>query len=451
MIPAQDMGAYRSQLSALSERARAATLAALRHALDGADPSALDVAGARDDAIAAANDVLSVYAVAGASVACDFSERHGLPPQTMTDIDRRAVERVVRYQAGKLSEGDIDGFIEQVGSFAADSVYRAANGQQMRAAQRGRKARGKDPAARFARVPSGAETCTFCRMLASRGFVYWSRETAGELDHFHRNCDCLVIASNDPDGIEGYDPDREYALWRAFEEIDEGEGTKAEKDAAKRAALEASASSSNHLGGAARGKPMSFKEADSCHVNPLYGSAHGYSINCQSCVVAFEARLRGYDVITRPNTKGSVAERLSYRTNLAWIDPETGAHPDYIVNHEANTPLRYLKFMKSQVKPGERYTLQFVWKGREWNGHIVNLDLTEDGELRIKDNQRGPNELSEWVGDEQVLSYLREFKFKGRRNRRLFTGLTKMLRIDNMEFDEDIANGILGVLPNGRQ
>lgn len=43
---------------------------------------------------------------------------------------------------------------------------------------------------KFARVPTGAETCDFCLMLASRGFVYSSEMSAGgvKLDHYHAGC-----------------------------------------------------------------------------------------------------------------------------------------------------------------------------------------------------------------------------------------------------------------------
>lgn len=209
MIPARDMDAYRAQVDALGDRAASAVRAFLAAELGGIDPAALDVAAVRDAAIAALGGILDVYAVAGASAACGFMERHGMPPQTLQDADRRAIERVVRYQAGKLAEGDVDGFIEQVCNFARDSVGQAANRQQMKAAERGARRRGggKGAGVRFARVPNGTETCAFCYMLASRGFVYWTRETAGEMDHFHRGCDCKVVASNDPDGIEHYDPE----------------------------------------------------------------------------------------------------------------------------------------------------------------------------------------------------------------------------------------------------
>ena len=60
----------------------------------------------------------------------------------------------------------------------------------------------------FARVPTGAHTCAFCRMLASRGFVYYSKQSAGEMMQFHNDCDCHVVAG--VDGVEGYDPEELY-------------------------------------------------------------------------------------------------------------------------------------------------------------------------------------------------------------------------------------------------
>lgn len=48
-----------------------------------------------------------------------------------------------------------------------------------------------DPSgARWARVPTGAKTCAWCRMMASRGAVYLSRRSAGGHNDWHNDCDC---------------------------------------------------------------------------------------------------------------------------------------------------------------------------------------------------------------------------------------------------------------------
>lgn len=66
---------------------------------------------------------------------------------------------------------------------------------------------------RFGRVPTGAKTCAWCGMLASRGFVYLSEQTAGIVaEDYHDDCNCAIVPSFDADDahIEGYDPDRLY-------------------------------------------------------------------------------------------------------------------------------------------------------------------------------------------------------------------------------------------------
>ena len=66
---------------------------------------------------------------------------------------------------------------------------------------------------RYARVPSGAETCQFCIMLASRGFAYHSQELAS---HAHANCDCVVVPSWDKKNpsLQGYDDKEYYDKWK---------------------------------------------------------------------------------------------------------------------------------------------------------------------------------------------------------------------------------------------
>ena len=64
---------------------------------------------------------------------------------------------------------------------------------------------------RYARIPTGAETCQWCLMLASRGMVYLSAASAGEGRKFHPDCDCQIVplARGGPLPA-GYDPDALY-------------------------------------------------------------------------------------------------------------------------------------------------------------------------------------------------------------------------------------------------
>ncbi|MCL2737134.1 MAG: EndoU domain-containing protein [Propionibacteriaceae bacterium] len=78
----------------------------------------------------------------------------------------------------------------------------------------------RDPAKpRFARVPRGI-TCSFCIMLAGRGFVYANDKAAGGLDQYHGHCDCQIVPSWIPgqpmeSPITGYDPQGHQDMWDA--------------------------------------------------------------------------------------------------------------------------------------------------------------------------------------------------------------------------------------------
>lgn len=198
---------------------------------------------------------------------------------------------------------------------------------------------------------------------------------------------------------------------------------------------------------------MTFEEADNYSVNPNFWSSRQYRINCQTCVVANEARRRGYDVVAGANRKGGAAYACSHRTELAWIDPDTGEHPKRLYDESATTEQEAFTWINATVQQGERYTLQFLWESG--GGHIVNLDRTETGELRIHDNQ--PGKLwgnVEHVGEEQIEKYLQRVKVPGVVNRyyedeidekgkhtvyyqtkvEYYTGVS-ITRVDNMEFN----------------
>ena len=157
---------------------------------------------------------------------------------TMTTYEPESVDAVARYQAKKLAKGGDAEFAKACAEFARNDAFRSLN--ETIIANVGRD---RDKGARFARVPTGFETCTFCLMLASRGAVYHSRKTAGEFKHFHRGCDCKVVPSFERDPyaevVEGVKPRELQERWERFKEIDETEGlSSAEKDELKRKILD---------------------------------------------------------------------------------------------------------------------------------------------------------------------------------------------------------------------
>ena len=130
-------------------------------------------------------------------------------------IDYDKVEQKVRYFAKFLNEGDSERFKQEVADVTRYYVKRSAF-DNMRENCKGQKVK-------WARVPTGFETCPFCFMLASRGFVYGNEKKA-IVDHktgdkYHVHCDCIAIPGfEDEDGnprvkIDGYDPQVMYENW----------------------------------------------------------------------------------------------------------------------------------------------------------------------------------------------------------------------------------------------
>lgn len=115
-----------------------------------------------------------------------------------------ATEKAVRAFLQKVVDGKYEEFINLVLERVDYEIKQSAANSTIHNASR-------DPLKpRFARIPTGSETCEFCIMLASRGFVYHSKESAGALNHWHPNCDCRVVAGFDGMEVDGYDPDALY-------------------------------------------------------------------------------------------------------------------------------------------------------------------------------------------------------------------------------------------------
>jgi hypothetical protein len=132
---------------------------------------------------------------------------------TAGNIPTGAVEAKVRYLAGHLWTPEP---AEMLGALltAADKYVKQPGRDTM-------AANAKREGVRFARVPSGAKTCSWCLILASRDAVYVSRRSAGDLgnghgDGYHGDCDCLVTPiRKSSDYPEGYLPDDHYAMYEA--------------------------------------------------------------------------------------------------------------------------------------------------------------------------------------------------------------------------------------------
>lgn len=207
-IPRAALDYLTKEINGISADAKAKVLRVLKE-LDWND-----VPACRDAVVDVVNAVLDNYGLSAGQAAADFFDvareiavGEKLGATAVADRDAAATEGAIRAFVDKVNGGDYDAFERLVLSRVGYEIKRAAGTTMMENAAR-------DPLSpRFARVPSGGETCKFCLMLAGRGFVYHSKKTAGEFGHYHDNCDCRIVASWDNDGVEGYDPTAYHNEW----------------------------------------------------------------------------------------------------------------------------------------------------------------------------------------------------------------------------------------------
>ena len=182
--------------------------------LQGINWTPENIAECRDLVLQALASVMPTYTTMAAQASADFydaarelveGERMGA--QAISDFDMRKTEGAVRAFVRFVLDGRVETFNDQVLQRIDYEMKRSAN---MSVVENGRR----DPKrVRYARVPTGAETCDFCLMLASRGFVYQSEGTAGA-GHTHSSCDCRCIPGWNGMEVEGYDPQAIFDRWQ---------------------------------------------------------------------------------------------------------------------------------------------------------------------------------------------------------------------------------------------
>lgn len=163
-----------------------------------------DIAAAREACIEIMEQVLGPLADLAAEVGVDWynlvrEQSTGKPLGDGLAAPARnpaATEGAVRALIQSVVEGkSVEKFAEAL-KRRADYEVKKAFGDSVSA-----KGRNDPMKPRWARVPQG-DTCLFCIMLASRGFVYHSKAKA--LDHYHENCDCIVTPGFPGTSVEGY-------------------------------------------------------------------------------------------------------------------------------------------------------------------------------------------------------------------------------------------------------
>lgn len=143
------------------------------------------------------------FGEASAAIACEFYEAladlegvtipQAMPAETATYHETaKAVNGCLKQSPeGRLVSGVVERLTKQAG---ADTI-----GQNAR----------RD-GAQFAWIPSG-DSCSFCIMLASRGWQKPSKMAlqGNHMEHIHQNCDCMyTVRFNEDTTYDSYDPSK---------------------------------------------------------------------------------------------------------------------------------------------------------------------------------------------------------------------------------------------------
>ena len=219
-IPRSVLDYVTRQVNALSADAQAKVV----RALESIEWTPDNIAQCREIVVQALQAVLPAYTDAAAQAGADMYDAvrtvqvgEAMGATAASGYRPDAVEGAVKAMVQQVVDGKpVEAFNRSVLDRVDYEMKRACNVSVAENAAR-------DPLRpRYARVPSGAETCSFCLMLASRGFVYTSREAAS---HAHAGCDCRVVPGFPGMEVEGYDPDELYRRWSDPDGRDESRGS----------------------------------------------------------------------------------------------------------------------------------------------------------------------------------------------------------------------------------
>lgn len=339
-------------------------------------------------------DVTAAYANAAGGLAADWyedlREESGAPGRFRAEVagppSTERAEVLARWAVGPLFGADPQPGVA-LSKLSGGLQRVVANGSRDTVVGNIRRDPGK---ARYVRHAS-ASSCAFCRMLATRGAVYWSESSATKDYHDHCHCMAVPVWPGTP-----YEEPPEVEQWRQEYEAAaaEGGGTKAilsrmrkvgNQESTPRKRVFAPASPPN---AADAGSRVSLVSETLSEANPNYYAKSDdkrYRANCTNCVATFEVRMRGEaGLAAAPVSEEAVRQGgVTISTFLdRWRGPD-GEPP----------PLRYVggvrdttKIMRDQWGEGSRGFVFVKWK--TGGGHVFSA-YVENGKVHFVDPQNG--------------------------------------------------------------
>ena len=170
-----------------------------------------------------------------------------------------------------------------------------------------------------------------------------------------------------------------------------------------------------------KGKPKTIGDS-TVGTNPNYnGDYREYSENCQRCVVAYEARRRGYDVEAQPTYQGDTLNQVAYSDDKAgvsrgrWMGAFQDAKPK---NVSASTEKGVMSNIDKEMAgygDGSRGVIQIFYNGG--GGHVFNVER-QNGKTVYIEAQTG-----------RIKNFERTLKS-------VKTDRVALVRTDNLKFSE---------------
>lgn len=198
---------------------------ALISTVDMSDPD-----GARDALQAELPTLIAVWGEVAATAAAEYFEELVGSTAVLADaIEPAAIESMVGWAVGPLY-GELKDDGSKIPPDPAKARRNLVGASQKHVLNTGRNTIRQNaestPGVGWARVLQGETNCAFCVVLASRGAVYETAQTAGAQtvtdervtlgDRFHSHCDCQCLPVRDErDYPDGYDPEVYYEQYMA--------------------------------------------------------------------------------------------------------------------------------------------------------------------------------------------------------------------------------------------
>lgn len=175
---------------------------------------------------------------------------------------------------------------------------------------------------------------------------------------------------------------------------------------------------------------MDHEAADTGKVNPNYASGVSFKNNCQSCVIVYELRRRGFNTEALARSYGNLQDVVAKDSRSAWKDVSgnraefQNGRSEKFVGIEKFGVNEKMADLESATQEDGRYFISLAWK-KSWGGaHVVTAER-KNGILSFYDPQDNRAYSVKEFRDEIVKNTWKDCTFG-------------ILRVDNMLLDTSL-------------